>query len=83
MKKLKILVCLAGAIGLGGVAAEENTERKAEGRAPAETSQLRIGEEGVVWYATWELALAEAKRSQKPIFFMSAACQRGTVSGVF
>lgn len=79
MKRLKIFLLLTGAFGLGGVAAEENADRK----GAAETSQLRIGEEGVVWYATWELALAEAKRSQKPIFFMSAACQRGTASGVF
>ena len=50
---------------------------------PVGMSQLRIGEEGVIWYATWEGALAEAKRSQRPIFFMAAACQAGSVSGVF
>jgi len=78
---MKELVVLAGALSLGSwgeVAAQER-----DGKGASETSQLRIGEEGVVWYATWESALAEARRSQRAIFFMAAACQRGTASGVF
>lgn len=42
-----------------------------------------IGEQGVAWYVTWESGLAEAKRSNRPIFFMSAAAQCSGVSGVF
>ena len=42
-----------------------------------------VGEQGVAWYATWDNALAEAKRSNRPIFFMSAAAQCSGVSGVF
>ncbi len=42
-----------------------------------------IGAEGVVWYSTWDTALAEAKRSGRPIFFMAAAHQCGSVSGTF
>ena len=42
-----------------------------------------VGEEGVAWYTTWDTALAEAKRSNRPIFFMSAAAQCSGVSGVF
>lgn len=42
-----------------------------------------IGAEGVVWYSTWDTALAEAERSGRPIFFMAAAHQCGSVSGTF
>lgn len=52
-------------------------------KQPLGESQLKIGAEGVVWHATWDTALAEAKRSQLPILFMAAACQSGQVSGIF
>lgn len=56
-------------------------DRQAD-EAPADSS-LAVGAAGVAWYTTWESGLAEAKRSGRPIFFMSAAtCTRG-VSGVF
>ena len=42
-----------------------------------------VGDAGVAWYATWETGVAEAKRSNRPIFFMSAAAQCSGVSGVF
>ena len=42
-----------------------------------------VGEEGVAWYTTWDTALTEAQRSNRPIFFMSAAAQCSGVSGVF
>ena len=64
-------------VGLLPVVAEKN------GPPEIGTSQIRIGEEGMVWYATWELAREEAKRSQRPILFMSSACQKGSISGVF
>ena len=46
-------------------------------------SSQSIGDSGVAWYTTWKTALAEAKRSQRPIFFMSAAAQCSGISGVF
>ena len=44
---------------------------------------LAIGDSGVAWYTTWTTGLAEAKRSNRPIFFMSAATTCGGVPGVF
>ena len=38
---------------------------------------------GVAWYTTVDAALAEAKRSDRPIFFMAAATQCSAVPGVF
>ena len=46
-------------------------------------SKLKIGEAGVAWYATMDTAIAEAQRSNRPILFMSAACQAGSVTGTF
>jgi len=46
-------------------------------------SPLPMGDPGVAWYTTWETALAEAKRSNRPIFFMAAAATCNGVSGVF
>ncbi len=42
-----------------------------------------IGEAGVAWYTTWETALNEARRSNRPIFFMAAAATCSGISGVF
>ena len=47
------------------------------------SSPQPIGEAGIAWYTTWDSAKAEAKRSQRPIFFMSAAAECGNISGVF
>ena len=59
----------------------------ADARGPKPTdigaSPQEMGSPGVVWYATWDSALAEAKRSQRPIFFMAAAAQCNGISGVF
>jgi len=32
-----------------------------------------VGEAGIAWFTTWESGVAEAKRSDRPIFFMAAA----------
>lgn len=55
------------------------------GPRPSElgTSDLNPGEPGIAWYTTWESALAEAKRSGRPIIFVAAATQCHGVSGVF
>jgi len=57
----------------------------AQGARPTDigASEQPIGSPGIVWYATWDTALAEAKRSQRPIFFMAAAAQCNGISGVF
>lgn len=57
----------------------------AQGPRPIDigASKQEIGSPGVVWYSTWDTALAEAKRSQRPIFFMAAAAQCDGISGVF
>ena len=46
-------------------------------------SPQAIGAPGVAWYTTWDTALAEAKRSNRPIFFMAAAATCSGISGVF
>ena len=57
----------------------------AQGPRPTDlgASPQAVGEAGVAWYTTWETALAEAQRSNRPIFFMSAAATCGGISGVF
>jgi len=42
-----------------------------------------VGDAGVAWYTTWDTGVEEAKRSNRPIFFMSAATTCSGVSGVF
>lgn len=49
----------------------------------SQTGSIVIGEPGIAWYCRWDTALAEAKRSQRPILFMAAAAQCSGVSGVF
>ena len=46
-------------------------------------SNLDLGEPGIAWYTTWETAYEEAQRSNRPIFFESAATQCSGISGVF
>ena len=69
----------------------KGTANQPRGRKGSGGSRLRavdvnpqaVGEQGVAWYATWDTAVAEAKRSNRPIFFMSAAAQCSGISGVF
>ncbi len=42
-----------------------------------------VGDAGIMWYTTWDTALAEAARSNRPIFFMAAAATCSGISGVF
>jgi hypothetical protein len=62
-----------------------NTLLFAQGPRPDDlgASPQAIGTPGVAWYTTWDTALAEAKRSNRPIFFMAAAATCRGVSGVF
>ena len=38
---------------------------------------------GIAWFGTWEAALEEAKRTQRPILFQSAAPQCSGTPGVW
>ncbi|WP_018970500.1 hypothetical protein [Rubritalea marina] len=42
-----------------------------------------LGTESVRWYTTWSSGLAEAQRSNRPIFFFAAAAQCSNISGTF
>lgn len=57
----------------------------AQGPRPTDiaASPQPVGEPGVMWYTTWDTALAEAARSNRPIFFMAAAATCSGISGVF
>jgi len=57
----------------------------AQGPRPTDitASPQPVGEAGIMWYTTWDTALAEASRSNRPIFFMAAAATCSGISGVF
>ncbi|MFT5107239.1 MAG: hypothetical protein ACI8XO_001067 [Verrucomicrobiales bacterium] len=61
------------------------TQLQAQGPRPDDlgASPQAIGEPGVAWYTTWDTALTEALRSNRPIFFMAAAATCSGISGVF
>lgn len=57
----------------------------AQGTRPTDigASPQAVGEAGILWYMTWDTALAEAARSNRPIFFMAAAATCSGIPGVF
>jgi len=73
--KLLVFLCM---VLFGGIALGQGPRPTDLGASPQP-----IGESGVAWYTTWETALAEAKRSNRPIFFMAAAATCSGISGVF
>lgn len=77
MKRALLFSLLLGAFSLG------TTHAKGPRPNDLGASPLPIGDAGIMWYTTWDTALAEAKRSNRPIFFMSAAATCSGVSGVF
>ncbi|MFT4638293.1 MAG: hypothetical protein ACI8T1_001612 [Verrucomicrobiales bacterium] len=62
-----------------------NARRGGGGPRPTDIapSSLDLGEPGIAWYGRLDLALQEAKRSNRPILFMAAASQCNGVPGVF
>lgn len=56
---------------------------RAGGAMDVPKNEQAIGASGIAWYTTWDTGLAEAKRSNRPILFMSAATVCSGVSGVF
>ncbi len=75
MRILPLIVALTGFASLG----------HAQGPKPTDIapSPQPVGDAGIMWYTTWDTALAEAKRSNRPIFFMAAAATCSGISGVF
>lgn len=49
---------------------------------PVEVQEVPT-EPGIAWFGTWEAALAEAKRTGRPILFHSAAPKCQNVPGVW
>lgn len=65
------------------VAQRSNDNKRSRGAMEVPDHPQEIGEAGIAWFTTWETGLAEAKRTNRPIFFMSAATTCSGVSGVF
>ncbi|MEM1442047.1 MAG: hypothetical protein AAGF67_06865 [Verrucomicrobiota bacterium] len=59
----------------------KNAATRADYQLPP--SPLPVGEAGIMWYTTWETAMAEARRSNRPLFFMAAAAECSGISGIF
>ena len=66
---MKTSLLIAGALLFGLLSASAQGERN---KPLADHSQA-VGDAGIAWYTTWESGIAEAKRSNRPIFFMAAA----------
>ncbi|MGB0991028.1 MAG: hypothetical protein ACPG32_00995 [Akkermansiaceae bacterium] len=79
--RIKLAVSVIAALASAG--SISNSHAQGPGPMDIGASSQEIGTAGVVWYSTWETATAEAKRSQRPIFFMAAAAQCNGISGVF
>lgn len=75
--RMIILMCLIGMGASDGMAQRNRRD------TPIDEHPQAVGDQGIAWYTTWKTGLAEAQRSNRPIFFMAAAtCSRG-VSGAF
>ena len=87
----KLSVALVMSLLLTGLSGESQAEGRTKGKNDARdgsklnlrANPAELGSKGIVWYATWESAKAEAKRSGRPIFFMTAAYQCSNVPGVY
>ena len=75
--KFSLIIALA-ILGFSGVCFGQGARPSDLGASPQ-----AIGDAGVAWYTTHETALAEAKRSNRPIFFMAATATCNGISGVF
>ncbi len=80
---LKISVCILFLFS-AACYGQRNAGNRTKGNAmDVPEHPQEIGEAGIAWYTTWETGLKEAKRSNRPIFFMSAATTCSGISGVF
>lgn len=79
---IALSVCLLFALGAPCLG-QRGKVRTPGGAMSVPDNPQSVGEAGVAWYTTWETGLEEAKRSNRPIFFMAAATTCSGVSGVF
>lgn len=82
-----VIVAFALILITTSIAEAQRRQRNQGGNQPANNEMvdnpLAIGDSGVAWYTTWDSGVAEAERSNRPIFFMSAATTCSGVPGVF
>ena len=62
---------------------QKTKNRRGRGVSAVPEHPQAVGESGIAWYTTWKTGLSEAQRSNRPIFFMSAATTCSGISGVF
>ena len=64
--------------------AGDDVGSKADGaKDPPATATKTEKAAGITWFATWDQALAEANRTNRPILFTSAAPACGSVPGMW
>lgn len=79
MRNLTVFLALSSLI-----LSQSATAQGRRGGAPGPVSvHQKPARAGIAWFGTWEAALAEAKRTNRPILFMSAAPQCQGVPGVW
>lgn len=87
MKMRASFGAVAMVVALVGVALAQAPGGGVQGRGGRPPGPLEVHAEpagpGIAWFGTWDAALAEAKRTQRPILFMSAAPQCQRVPGVW
>ena len=86
MKSLTYLLLLSCSLGAADLTfAQRGQGRRGEqsrDKGPVEVHEVPTAA-GIAWFGTWDAALAEAKRTNRPILFMSAAPQCQNVPGVW
>ena len=86
MKRSQLLaLCfsIAFAVWCSASCDAQGAKRGSKGAMDVPDHPQEVGDAGIAWYTTWESGLEEAKRSNRPIFFMSAATTCSGISGVF
>lgn len=76
MRTLTISLCILAAAAAGSA-------QRSPRNQPVPAHPQPVGDAGIAWYTTWDSGLAEAQRSNRPIFFMSAATAGRGVPGCF
>ena len=84
MNRSSALTAIAGILALASPVLAQDRRRPNNGNGPPKP-ELVSPREGnrVAWYGTLASARAEAKRTGKPIMFVSAAPHCGTTPGVW
>jgi hypothetical protein len=82
MPRLTLSLLTAALLTLGSLVAQEPGTAPATAATPASESKVPEGVQ-IQWFATLDRGLAEAKRTGKPILFVSAAPHCAGVSGMW